>query len=1372
MFCEDCGGDILGWSDRYRLCGERAQMDMEDGRHKPTTTSYVTALRELQHFNRLSALTKERSSSFLGSRFDGWDDEVLSAYEDRMAAAVVANWEEQQVETVGLAIPWTRMGGLATVGLNLARSTWVSQPFSGKPTSREPSVFDTLHTAPLSSSDSWFPTERRPIRRPLDQETELEVVMEWVDKMGITIGELADSDYKREMASRLCYTWKDVFASDLQDIRPTDLVSHTVPLKTGARPYAAKMPLFTREEEDCIRTTLPKLEKAGIVTRCNSPWISRLKFVKKKDGKSLRWVNAFCPLNKATIKEPYPVPRLESIFNSIAKPEYTVFAAMDGSNGYWSIPMHSADASKTGFFTPLGQYCWTRMGQGLMGAVFTYSKFTDIAFGSIPPQKNSRTDMNPDGEGAEPRLEDPIVEGVCFRKFMDDNYLAATSFWQLFEFLATHYFPRCHWAPIALEPRKAFLFVPQIDVMGFSGSAKGLQPDAKKLAAFANYPSPTNPAEVERFCYMTPFLRWFIPGRAEHVRRMKQAVNSEGVFKWTADCEASFQHVKKSVLQNAVSSGDPARQYHLATDASLTGCGGTLFQILNVPPHTQASAKTKPHERLVMFMSRAFDSTQSNYSTTDREALACLLGLEEARPLILGSPFPTFLYTDHQALTKMLTSEDTRGRIARWQNKFAEYDVVVVHVPGKLLALADGLSRLPSAYQTAPVAVDIEASIAMFEDSVPSVTNVLAVEYAKELACADTRCPAISVVTEDPSLVVRTCRMCGQAFRSGSQLFQHLRQFNHHLSGPDDDRDLRGAPNFDHLAPANRPQTPNPHRRHRRRSSKRLHQHYSSSLLDALAKWAHLSYEALTAACALVVDPMTLEEDDGRSLEDQSPDPPDQFSSSDRFSVRAQPEGPDLPQDSLFGLLEGLSQESSWELLLVREWHAWLADPWYGPVVHFKLFGRVGPAVGDLGDWDDRRKRWARKQAMRYLLLVEEGRNRVYYKERTGELARCVTKKEVKEALRRLHEVHGHFGSRLTLSASYGRLYWPTRAKDVVEYCRSCVACQKTGNQISKTQRTNRPICQLSPWDMIGMDWLSITPRGPAEEAYVHVIIDYFSRYVCLKSYVSHRSVDTVDHCQSVFRRFGVPRAVYNDNGSHFTEAAAAPAFWKSQQVKQVLAPISHPASVGLSEVFVAMVRSVLRKLCLTDPRGPAYWPEYLPQVEWAINNKVMRVHGFTPAQLFFGRETRYPADDYSVLDDLLSGLIGKTFDELGQVFEANQNRSFMIALEESRERAIAAVLDHQDRVALSNPPLRTFEVGDLVLIRNFKADRAVGLKMLPKWLGPFEVTVVSHHKASLVVRELGSRTNKGRYSVNTVKLWVSRENRLDNGGLRRRMDW
>lgn len=72
------------------------------------------------------------------------------------------------------------------------------------------------------------------------------------------------------------------------------------------------------------------------------------------------------------------------------------------------------------------------------------------------------------------------------------------------------------------------------------------------------------------------------------------------------------------------------------------------------------------------------------------------------RWLVCGSPLPVKLYTDHQALLKVLRSNDAQGRIARWQVRFGRYWLHANHAPGKQLAIADGLSRLPFANSYIP----------------------------------------------------------------------------------------------------------------------------------------------------------------------------------------------------------------------------------------------------------------------------------------------------------------------------------------------------------------------------------------------------------------------------------------------------------------------------------------------------------------------------------------------------------------------------------------------------------------------------------------------------------------------------------------------
>lgn len=1424
---------------RYRRCGDGLVETLGDGRllrsqwiRYPYSTSFMDLLHasttdqdaafalSILRSKLLSALEQQQLQQQLWLEDQRHEeevyvaDEVMSAVEDRQAAEALVEWEtsvvaceiddSQQPEelspVIGEQLRQFLKGAVdfyhevpamslqPPEGIDLCggqeqgRVIFENPASHGKQTPTDQTQFVThssssvplVHTTPaepdvVREGTLGFPTARRVVRRPLDIETTMFDVDEWFQRSGITIGSCAETEDQQEAAKRLCYTYRDLFAQDLSDIQQTDLVQHSIPLKPGVTPYAAKTPLFTREEEEYMALQIPKLEQAGIIGRCSSPWASRCKFVRKKDGK-LRWVNVFCPLNKATLKEPYPVPRLESVVNDICRPDHQIYCSLDGSNGYWGIPMKPTDATKTAFNTPLGQFCWLRMGQGLMGAVFTYSRFGDVAFGSIP------------APSPEPRLESDVSLGVLFRKFMDDNYFSGKTFWQVFEFLAFHYFPRCAWAKVTLSGSKAFIFMPQIDVMGFQASAAGLRPDDRKVKVFAEYPQPQNQAELERFLYLTPFLRWFIPGRAEHAKILKTAIvnlrspapgggrsiidpHSPLSLQWTPECTASFLHIKNSVLRNAVSSGDPTRQYHLATDASLTGAGGVLFQILDTPPGTKSSAKTHQKERLVMFMSRSFSAAESRYSTTDREALACLLALEEARPLILGSPHPTFLYTDHQALVSMLGSDDTRGRIARWQNRFAEYDLVVIHVPGKSLAIADGLSRFPAHSQLRtfdPVAD--EHCVSMFETSgspFSSISHALAI-FAWETYQASLPLqtpPSLMVEDMEVAGYIRHCRACGMAFGSGTQLHKHLKaEPSHQVPSllPDD------VPR--------RPASTDPavsclRRFRKKRGARRLAKsNYETGLFDAMAAWNVRAMDQLQDVCMsfVMAGDLASEKD----------------TDSDAASLS------DVSMQEVVGLEHTLGDFVEGEPLdvtLVRTWLPWLRDSFYGPVVQFKLFGRVGDIL-KTKDWDNRRRRQVRKMAMRFrmveqkggdsdgeaengkgeksgLSLGSRGKPRLYYVEANGSWSRCLRQEEVSVAMKELHDKHGHFAWRITLAAAFGKFYWPTRSKDVHEYCASCVECQKDGPKIPG--KVVRPICQLAPWDMIGMDWLTVSPSSSNGHAYVHLVVDYFSRYVFLETFATHRSDDTVKHLERLFRTVGVPRKVYSDNGPHFAQGKT-PAFLVAEGADQKTSPIYHPASVGLSERFVRMVRSVLRKLSALDPRGPFFWHEYIRQVEWTINNRVMRVHGYTPSQLFLGRETLCPALTYQVMNDFMDSLKDVDFSELSALLDENQLHSHTIMLEDKREASVTSVIAHQES-QVSTGRGQSFEAGDLVLVRNVANDNMVGRKMEKKWLGPFVVSRVHHHKASVELKELSGK-KRGRHSVNTLKMWVRRPDRWVGG--------
>lgn len=582
-----------------------------------------------------------------------------------------------------------------------------------------------------------FPTLRRPedYKRLLMTGVQAEEygVDEWFYKnedYERMIGDVVNTNTERKMVRRLLFTWMDLFVVNPEEMPVTDLVMHTIPTYDHIRPIKVKDRLYSPKEIQWQRENIPRLLKAGVISYCDSPWSARRKHPVKKDG-SLRMVNIFCPVNSATIKSNYPMKRIEPVVNLLSQEKYKLgpkFQA-DATNGYYAIPLWSEHAYKTAFSCSLGQFCYNVMGQGLSRAPHTYSRLKDIAMGPIPEPKEEDAIhgelviMDERGKAAPGKR---IVEGnrigeVAFEYFMDDDYGAATDFPTLFRFLHDKYFPRISWARLTLKPKKTKFFCSVIEVLGYELQPKGLRPSIDKVAKIRDYPVPTNEAEVEQFLYMTTYLKRFIPGRAEHAKRMKEAVTYEKLeqeqskggsrdvgqrkkrkkaqkqvkkaWTWTSTQQESFDAVKKAIIDNVTTGGDVTKQYHLSCDASMTGIGAVLFQLTESPPGT--TLKNVSEMRIGMFISQRLSDVERRYLNTEREALSVLRALEEVRWLVVGSPYPVKVYTDHSALLSILRGEGShQGRITSWMMRLSEYTVEYHHIKGIENKLADGLSRM------------------------------------------------------------------------------------------------------------------------------------------------------------------------------------------------------------------------------------------------------------------------------------------------------------------------------------------------------------------------------------------------------------------------------------------------------------------------------------------------------------------------------------------------------------------------------------------------------------------------------------------------------------------------------------------------------
>lgn len=577
-----------------------------------------------------------------------------------------------------------------------------------------------------------FPTERRPKPRPLSDDP-TNVINTWFKASQITIGTKADSPHRIIQAKRLLYTWRDCFAESVRDIAATDLIEHSIDMTPDAQPVRRKACKYTPKERSFANEIFPAMEDAGIIVRRSSPWGAQTKFPPKKPGsEELRVVHNFRPANKYTIKSGYPVHRLEEVLEVLIKPGFGVYFSTDAANGYWAIPMKTEHINRTGFITPNGQWVYLRMGQGLKGAAHTYSQFTDLVFGPLPKSKEGIGRM-------------PTVIGTgkdsAFGVYMDDHASSARSFDAMFKFLHEIYFPRAAFGPVYLSGRKTSVFTDHLDLLGFRGTEQGIRPSSKHRNKVTNWPVPRNREELDAFLWLTPFLRIFIPGRAAHVMKLKEAYlrlvpatvkkkkthdddvevcdenltktkivrprkptiqrvyEAKDTFDWGAEQQISFDTIKQAISSNAMSGTDPTLQYHLVVDASKTAIGGVLFQMKDVPAGTEASPKFLENERINMFLSFRLADAETRYSNSERECLAVVRCLAEIKWLIIGSKYSTMVYSDHSALQAMFEKgESEKARINGWLDCLGEFDLHLVHRPSKdqHIGLADGLSRMPT----------------------------------------------------------------------------------------------------------------------------------------------------------------------------------------------------------------------------------------------------------------------------------------------------------------------------------------------------------------------------------------------------------------------------------------------------------------------------------------------------------------------------------------------------------------------------------------------------------------------------------------------------------------------------------------------------
>ena len=477
-----------------------------------------------------------------------------------------------------------------------------------------------------------------------------------------------------EMVASLLRKYQNVFQKDKNDLGrlSQNFGEHEIPTGDAIpiRQRPRRTPIAFKGEEE---KEIEKMLEMGVVRHSTSPWASPIVLVRKKDG-STRFCVDYTKLNKVTIKDSYPLPRIDDCLDSLAGSHR--FSSMDLASGYWQIPMAEKDKPKTAFVTKSGLYEFNVLPFGLTNAPSTFERTMEV-----------------------------ILQGCQWKTcliYLDDIIVFGKNHNQHIQRLA-EVMDKLQQAGLKLKPSKCQFFQKSLLFLGHMVSEQGITTDPAKIEALKSWPNPKSVKDVRSFLGFCSYYRRYVPHFADISAPLCELTQKNKQFCWDHQCQDAFNRLKQQLVDSPILAYPLDDElYILDTDASEFGIGAVLTQLQ--PPSeaflnkteklkTPMERKTGKEERVISFSSRTLSKAERNYCVTRKELLAVITFIKQYRHFLLGRKF--LIRTDHRPLQWVFKLQDPTGQIARWQETLASYDFDLIYRPGQQHGNADGMSRRP-----------------------------------------------------------------------------------------------------------------------------------------------------------------------------------------------------------------------------------------------------------------------------------------------------------------------------------------------------------------------------------------------------------------------------------------------------------------------------------------------------------------------------------------------------------------------------------------------------------------------------------------------------------------------------------------------------
>ena len=312
------------------------------------------------------------------------------------------------------------------------------------------------------------------------------------------------------------------FPDDILGLPPDRAIEFVIELIPGTEPISIPPYRMAPVELKELKVQFEELLSKGFIRPSTSPWGAPILFVKKKDG-SLRLCIDYRQLNRETIRNQYPLPCIDELFDQLHGSQ--VYSKIDLRSGYHQLRVRENDVSKTAFRTRYGHYEFLVMPFGLTNAP---AAFMDL--------------MN--------KVFSPYIDKFVI-VFIDDILVYSGNQEEHAEHLRTvlQILRECQ---LYTKFSKCQFWLDKVAFFGHVISTEGISVDPQKIEAIMNWKSPTNVSEVCSFLGLAGYYRKFVEGFLKIATPLTNLLKKDQKFEWSDTCQHSFEELRQRLTTTPV----------------------------------------------------------------------------------------------------------------------------------------------------------------------------------------------------------------------------------------------------------------------------------------------------------------------------------------------------------------------------------------------------------------------------------------------------------------------------------------------------------------------------------------------------------------------------------------------------------------------------------------------------------------------------------------------------------------------------------------------------------------------------------------------------------------------------------------------------